>query len=596
MDNLLTFFSFSYRKYWGDDIYQVWFYVAVVLILLLERRKMSKRIWGFYSLLFLVSLFNPISYSLVKKVTSGSWQYFTRLFSMLPLPFVLGVGTLLLMDWICGKLTKTKSLHEEPESNEESEAQVHNLWIPVLKLAMTTGICALIIFGGTDVYQEPWMQPAQNIEKVPSETISICQMLHKEEGVTIAVPSSLSSYIRQIDATFFTPYGRYVNGLGKELSKEHPNPLIAMRTAGLHACDYIVILNNPVNILAFREKGWDPYSVHGNYLIYKVEHVARVLNHYNDRHQLIYKTFLDAEDNPDLEKYGYAGIRYEYDESGNTNKVTYVNDIGEPMIIPAGYASVRYTYTRYSQQVASEMYLDMENNPVCANGRYETRFEYDSNRSCIQVSYYDVDGTLKDNQMQHYAFLETTYDDQGRIVWDRYYDQNGHPTRNSFGYSSCERVRNGKGELIQIKYYDGDGLLLGEAGTTQKLEANVFEYPYGTIGVYTDDSGQIMYTTSRFDNRFNAIHFQLWDVKNDQYLVSFGESKSVSETKGVYHPNLEGLYYLRLKGNTNLADEYIQSLVYLKENDSIAYSYTVDEIDSDHIVVSNAEAYIVPGE
>ena len=49
-----------------------------------------------------------------------------------------------------------------------------------------------------------------------------------DEGVTIAVPGSLSPYIRQIDATFFMPYGRYVNALGSALSEDHPEPVYVM--------------------------------------------------------------------------------------------------------------------------------------------------------------------------------------------------------------------------------------------------------------------------------------------------------------------------------------------------------------------------------
>ena len=77
------------------------------------------------------------------------------------------------------------------------------------------------------------MKEIQNFEKIPEESIEICKMLHDDENaITIAVPTSLSSYIRQIDSSFYMPYSRYPDDLGKELSKTQVNPSYAMSEAG----------------------------------------------------------------------------------------------------------------------------------------------------------------------------------------------------------------------------------------------------------------------------------------------------------------------------------------------------------------------------
>ncbi len=96
--------------------------------------------------------------------------------------------------------------------------------------------------------------------------------------------------------------------------------------------------------------------------------------------------------------------------------------------------------------------------------------------------------------------------------------------------------------------------------------------------------------TSIPGNKFNLVHFQLHDVMTEKYLLSFGEGDKPGEISGSYiHNEKDGLFYLRIKGNTKLADEWIRTILYLETGDTIHYSYKIDEFDSSHIVVSNLE-------
>ena len=106
-----------------------------------------------------------------------------------------------------------------------------------------------------------------------------------------------------------------------------------------------------------------------------------------------------------------------------------------------------------------------------------------------------------------------------------------------------------------------------------------------TAGAELQEDGHIILTTNKPDNRFSLIHFQLLSAAK-QYLCSFGSGEITGLKTGDYvHNYPSGLYYLLLKGNTNSADEWIRQMVYLNEGDRIHYSYYLEELTSDHIVI-----------
>lgn len=104
--------------------------------------------------------------------------------------------------------------------------------------------------------------------------------------------------------------------------------------------------------------------------------------------------------------------------------------------------------------------------------------------------------------------------------------------------------------------------------------------------IYPD--GKVIMSTDVPDNRFGLLHFQIFRASTEQYLLSFGEGDSAGGISGEYIHNLPSdLYYVRLKGNSNLADEWIQTLMYIEEGSALYYNYDIEELSPDRIVVSN---------
>ena len=381
MQQLLQGFLDVNNIFWGDDIYHWWFYIAILLILFLEKRKTIKIIFAWYSVFFLAALFSPLSNEIMKKI-STAWQYRARLYSMLPIPYVLALGSILAIERICTL-----------KSNELINSEQKKISCPPLvKLVLVAGVCILIIFGGTDVYRQDWMQPAQNIEKVPPAILELNRKLCEKKDACIAVPEPLSSYVRQVNANFYTPYGRYVNSLGYALSQENPDPSFVMNEAGKESCDYIVIYDNETNRKNFINCGYEINDILPGYLIYEVKGVPCVKKSYNEKRQIISAIWLDENGSPYVNDQGYSGKAYEYDQTGNVHKEMFLDIDGNLMLQKQGYAVIERTYTQLSHQVKSIKYLDCNNQPVLINGCYETRSSYDAARRLQSEAYYDWNG------------------------------------------------------------------------------------------------------------------------------------------------------------------------------------------------------------
>lgn len=432
--------------FWGDDVYRWWFYIAILLILFFEKRRTTKITLAWYSIVFLICLFSPISNTIMMMIETR-WQYRARLYSMLPIPYVLALGSILLMDRMCG-------FHHGELNETETKGTG---WMPAFKLVMVAGVCILIVIGGTDVYHQDWMRPAGNVAKVPSAVVEIKEKLRDQRDITVAVPDTLSSYIRQVAPEFYTPYGRYVNEFGAELSQANPDPSSIMTKAGDESCNYIVVYDNEENVNNFRNNGYEPYGQVSGYLIYKVEGVPFTQKTYNEKRQLIRIMYLDAEGYPDITNRRYAGLAYEYDGAGNHSKVIYLDIDGNRKNIKQGIAAVAYTYTFFSHQIASCIYLDENDNPLFADGRYETRYQYNSKRLLEEETYYDQYGKPMARMDALYAKKKIIYDGHNCVIGEEYYDLDGKLINNSQGYARACWEYDEDGTRVNQTFRDEQG-------------------------------------------------------------------------------------------------------------------------------------------
>lgn len=70
---------------------------------------------------------------------------------------------------------------------------------------------ALIVLGGSYVYQSTYISKAENLYHIPDTVIEICDRItpeNKELRVTAVMPPELIHFVRQYDANINMPYGR----------------------------------------------------------------------------------------------------------------------------------------------------------------------------------------------------------------------------------------------------------------------------------------------------------------------------------------------------------------------------------------------------
>ena len=83
MPDLISFFKITDNVFWGDDVYRWWFYLSIIVIIVLEKRKMIKRVYAIYPIVIYIALFNPITYEVTKFFSGGSLAYYARVSNLL---------------------------------------------------------------------------------------------------------------------------------------------------------------------------------------------------------------------------------------------------------------------------------------------------------------------------------------------------------------------------------------------------------------------------------------------------------------------------------------------------------------------------------
>lgn len=554
--------------FWGDDVFRWWFYAAIVLILIFEKQKTTKITFAWYSIVFLLCLFSPLC-NWIMSIIAPAWQYRARLYSMLPIPCVLAIGSILFIQNTCDICCRKCSEIAVKEST----------WPSVVKLNMVVGVCILIVFGGTDVYKQDWMQPAQNLEKVPLAVLELKEKLSSQENISVAVPESLSSYIRQVEPKFFTPYGRYVNSLGWELSQTNPTPMSVMKKAGEQSVDYIVVYDNEVNEENFKNNGYEVFDKLTGYIIYKVERVPFIKRTYNNKRQVTKVVYLDSKGNPIENSLGYAAILYEYDWEGNISKESYLGVDGTRIITKEGYSSIIKAYTYFSHQVASEKYLDNNDQPIPVNGCFEIRKAYNKKRLIEEEAYYDEKGQKTCRSDTLYASKRMWYDSFGRLTGEEYYDDVGNKTLCAKGYSSYTLEMNNKGQILQESYFGLDGqpirISLGYACIVRTFSENGNQ----TSETYIDEYGNLIAGSRgyaqlkwEYNDANQVIRETYWDTKGEPTILKEGyhgrlfEYDEFGNNVAATFINVYGEETLHLAGFSRAEQEYNNKRELIRES------------------------------
>jgi len=445
MKEMLSFFKTVYQTYWGNGPFQWIFYISIILIICVEKRKSIRIIFGWYAVVFHLMLFNPITFK--KLLSIFTWDhipYYCRMFAMIPVFYCMIYGIMIIVQKVKG--------------------------FP--KLIITVCICILIGYFGTNVYKLDWMKKADNLGKIPRDLDSIVEALNDESDICVAVPESLSSYIRQEAAEFYTPYGRSVNSLGVALGSNEPDVTNIMTMAGSQSCDYIVVNNLDSVKNAFENEGYTPYYQSNDYLIYEVSGVPKNCRTFNDLRQISSSCSFDKDGNIKTNEYGYSITKYEYDKRGYRSKETYYDKNDDIYTVEYGFSSVGWTWS-YSGLITSTTYYNEDGKPTESSSGYSIKkSEYNKDRQLIRETFCGVDGNPIIRKDTGYAQRTLSYNINSIVEEERFYDTEGELILNNSGYAGINNTIDDSGKVIKVTYLgvDQNPIMLSEgyAGYTQE--------------------------------------------------------------------------------------------------------------------------------
>lgn len=498
-----------YNMFWNGSLFQWIFYASVVLIILFEKRKYHKLIFGVFPILAIIGILNPLTAHLIGFFFYHVYVYYVRLFSVVPVFYCMAYGLTLL-------LGKTRG---------------------GLKLFGVCAVCGIIILCGRCVYREPWMEKAENLQKTPNALFDVLEVIPRDkENLRVAFPDPLYVYARQADASILMPYGRQLDGgyirLLGELDNPNPDTVGIMTLAGSEGVDYVVVNNTDEVRAAFSDGGYEPVGQTQGFCVYPV--IADIKNVWvlNEKRQLVSRTACDRNGNPTYNNASVlTTVEYDYDDWGNRIQERYYDKDGNRLSTTDGYSGVQRTYsmTGLSWVVDSTTYFDDLDQPLLISGRYHTRYDNNKNNRTVLESYYDRNWQPMRRADTDYAAILKQYDDRKRVISQTYLDVSSRGVVSPDGYVRYTREYDSSNRITSEKYYDIDGLAVdNKAGFAQWLrsydnEGNVTEE------LFIDEKGE----------EVNPKRDIILDGTFD--CVSHMQKESVSDSVGVsYHWDATG--------------------------------------------------------
>lgn len=367
MQSILVYLENVLATYWGQSKYQLFLYIAIIVILLLEKEAWKKITFGWYGIVCFIGLLNPITVKITSKVWGESVAYYCRQVSLIPIFVIIAYGILRLL-----------SIVEKKN-----------------KLILTAFVTVLIVVSGHQIYQESWYTKADDCSKIPAQIIELSKFFKEKDGVVrVAATTNISVYLRQYE-NVIQVQGRYPSEgvIEEQLQSESPDVLNVMQHAGKQEVDYIVVEGNDRIQSIYKLAGYEPCFKTNMYLVYKVEGVERWRRIYDEKNRIEEREYLDEHNDIIMcAEVGYATIQYTYDIKGNKETEHYYDDEGNAMALSAGHYGVKYEYND-DKRISEVIYVDQNDNPIMIkNGYAIVKYTYDVEGNKEAEYYYDDEG------------------------------------------------------------------------------------------------------------------------------------------------------------------------------------------------------------
>ena len=165
-------------------------------------------------------------------------------------------------------------------------------------------------------------------------------------------------------------------------------------------------------------------------------------------------TWLDRNDTPINNLYGYAICERQFDNNGNCISEQYLDRNGTAVANLYGYTSINYTYDLNGYRIAAKTNDSVGNSVIAPDGFAGVYYQYDKLGNLVQLKYTGVNDEPCKNKQGVYGVVYV-YDNENKQIEERYIDAENNPMQNMEGIASKKKVL-----FEDIEFYDINGQLV----------------------------------------------------------------------------------------------------------------------------------------
>ena len=385
--------------------------------------------------------------------------------------------------------------------------KVKKNWINPIILFVFAG---LFICSGSFIYSHDYtsFSKAGNGEKLPDKAIMVADaLLELSDEPSVVADDDICIFLRQYSGKIRSMYARDIywgtaaakaQNVRDQLTKDGGDLGEVALTMLNYDYEFLVMKGDiSKREEALAEAGFEPVKQVGQYWIFRVNGNPTEIRTYNERHQVTALTYVDENGNPQNNAQGVATVTYEYDKNDRVYRKLYFDASGKAATDDSGKAGVEREYNRRNQ-IIKEIWLNEAGKPLIAGGYAMRTMTYIGEDWLASEKYFDEYGNPMIREDTLYSERRLSYDENGNIVSEKYYDLNGQLTMSSAGYAGYERVYDENSRCISETYLNTEEKPVETEAGYCSLEKEYDESGNVITERYLDENGRKVVCTKGY--------------------------------------------------------------------------------------------------
>jgi len=242
-----------------------------------------------------------------------------------------------------------------------------------------------------------------------------------------------------------------------------------------------------------------------------------------------------------VKSFGYAGIRYKYDNRGNITEIAYYDKDERPALGPKGFFRAVSEFNNRNQKIEERYYNAANRLFAPKQDKYAMiRYKYDNKGNQIENSFFNEKDTPV-CKSDGYATHKSEFDPMSRIIRQTYFDENGQPTKPSVMVPEVLVKYDIRGNRIYIAAADGHGNLIVNPQTGWAVQRSVYDIRGRLLenSVYDKfdkpclSKDNVYKVTNAYNTRGKATEYNYYGVDNTLRKENFAILRNKYDERGI---------------------------------------------------------------